>query len=460
MPRITPRPTNPLPRRACDSQRYGSNPTLVTRKAARVTDHGTRHSRAAARSERAPRGIARHGRLRSHPWATFGKVVASIAIVAVVSVLGIAGVAAANLVSDTKKSFHLSGEKAQGIPNIAALKGGVNVLIAASDTRTDQGGSWGPLDDSEGAGNNDVTMLLHLSADHTHAIVVSFPRDLMVPIPACGDNDAQDQAQFNTTLSEGGMSCVVDTVTQMTGIQIPFAALITFQGVVAMSNAVGGVPVCIGGDGIDDPDTSLNLPAGEVTLQGQDAAEFLRTRHGVGDGSDLARISNQQVFLSSLVRTIMSNGTLTNPAKVWGLAKATTSNVQLSDSLNNVTTLYQIAMALKDLNWNNIAFVQYPTLEDPDNINRVIPDTDSATALNQAILNDQYIQITGGTGDGSVTSSTQPATQPSATSTPSKDKKSKSTTTATPTPTSTPVQLSDNVHGQTAATQTCSNGAG
>lgn len=425
---------------------------------------GTRHTRAAARAERAPRGIARHGRLRPHPWATFGKVVASVAAIAVVSTLGIAGVAAVNLVSDTKKSFHLSGEGSQAVPNIAELKGGVNILVAASDTRSGQGDAWGTLDDSEGAGNNDVTMLLHLSNDHTHAIVVSFPRDLMVPVPQCGDNSEQDRAQFNTTLSEGGMSCVADTVTQLTGIKIPFAALITFEGVVAMSNAVGGVQVCIGGDGIDDPDTSLNLPAGNVTLQGQNAAEFLRTRHGVGDGSDLARISNQQVFLSSLVRTIMSDGTLTNPVKVWGLAKATTSNVTLSDSLNNVTTLYQIATALKGLNWNNIAFVQYPTVEDPDDSNRVVPDEDAAQTLDNAIQNDQYIQITGGTGDGSVTASDQPAQQPSPSSSPSaSDKKgsgTKSTSTAAPAPTSTPVPLSENVHGQTAATQTCSNGAG
>ncbi len=415
-----------------------------------------RHTRAAARGERSPGGIARHGRLRSHPWATFGKVVASVVAVAVVSVLGIAGVAAVNLVSDTKQSIHLDGS--QKVPDIAALKGGVNILVAASDTRSGQGGAWGTLDDSSGVGNNDVTMLLHLSADHTHAIVVSFPRDLMVPVPECGDNDARELAQFNTTLSEGGMSCVVDTVESLTGITIPFAGLITFQGVVAMSNAVGGVPVCVGGDGIDDPDTSLTLSPGEHTLQGQDAAEFLRTRHGVGDGSDLARISNQQVFLSSLVRTIFSDGTLSNPVKLWGLAKATVSNVQLSDSLNSVTTLYQIALAMKDLDWNDITFVQYPTVEDPDDPNRVIPDDDEAQTLVDAIKNDQNVQLTGGTGDGSVTADGQSTPQPSASGVSPSDKAAKPG--STPAPTSTPVQLGDNVHGQTAATQTCSNGAG
>lgn len=422
-----------------------------------MTDHGTRSSRSSARTERSRMGIARHGRLHSKPWATFAKVVASVAAVAVVSVLGIGGVAAASLISSAKPVIHLKGE--QSVPDIAALKGGVNILIAASDTRSGQGNSWGTLDDSSGAGNNDVTMLLHLSADHTHAIVVSFPRDLMIPIPACGDNSAQDQAQFNSTLSEGGMSCVVSTVESLTGIKIPFAGLITFEGVVAMSNAVGGVQVCIGGDGIHDPDTSLNLDPGEVTLKGQDAAEFLRTRHGVGDGSDLSRISNQQVFLSSLVRTIMSDGTLTNPVKVWGLAKATVSNVQLSESLDNVTTLYQIAGALKGLNWNNIAFVQYPVVDDPDNDNRVIPDDASAQTLVDAIAHDQAVQITAGTGQGSVDASSG-STSSSTPSTSGGTSTSGSSKGSTSTPTSTPVQLSDNTHGQTAATQTCSNGAG
>ncbi|GAB3806664.1 LCP family protein [Humibacter antri] len=425
-------------------------------------------SRRSLRTDRRPQGIARHGRLHRRPWATLGKVVASVVAVVVVSAVGITGVAAVNLFSETKHSVRLVGEAAHGgaIPSIAALKGGVNVLMVASDTRSDQGGSWGPLSDSSGAGNNDDNVLIHLSSDHTRLTVVQFPRDLEIPIPSCTASDgstisAQDQSMLNTTLSEGGLACVVSTISQMTGISIPFAGLVTFEGVVALSNAVGGVPVCIGGQGIYDPYTSLKLPPGEVTLQGQSAAEFLRTRHGVGDGSDLARLSNQQVFFAALARTVMSAGTLTNPIKLWGLAKAATSNITLSDSLNNVATLYQIASAMKDLKWSNITFMQYPILTDPDNSNRVIPDTQSARALDQAIINDQPVQLTGGTGDGSVTSGTSPATQPTTTPAPASSAPASggaSTSSASPSPSA--VALSGNVHGQTAATQTCSNGAG
>lgn len=356
-----------------------------------------------------------------------------------------------NLVSDIKPSVHLVGEEKLGkIPDIGAIEGGVNILIAATDSRTGQGDAWGTLDDSSGNGLNDVTMLVHLSQDHTHATVVSFPRDLMLAIPKCPDGDggwnsAMSFQPLNSTLSDGGLACTVLTIQQLTGIDIPFAGVVEFNGVVAMSNAVGGVPVCITGGGIHDEHTDLDLPDGTSVLQGMQAAEFLRTRYGVGDGSDLGRISNTQVFLSSLVRTVMTKETLTNPVKVWGLAKAALQNIHWSDSLNNVTTLYQIAMATKDLKYENITFVQYPVGTDEDYPGKVVADHESADVLMDAIKNDQPIQLTGGTGVGSVDATDAPAPTDGATA-------------PAPTSTSTAVALPQDVKGQTAATQTCSKG--
>ena len=79
---------------------------------------------------------------------------------------------------------------------------------------------------------------------------------------------------------------------------------------------------------IDDDDTGLHLDAGTHTLSGIDALAFLRTRHGVGDGSDLGRISNQQTFLASLMRTVQSSGTLDDPVKLYSIAKAVSSNMR------------------------------------------------------------------------------------------------------------------------------------
>ncbi|WP_460581054.1 LCP family protein [Humibacter ginsengisoli] len=408
--------------------------------------------------------------MKRHPWATVGKAVACVFAVALVSTFGVAGVAAANLVSGAPKTVRLVGEKPGEIPSIGAIEGGVNLLIAASDTRSGQGDSWGSTDDSSGVGNNDVTMLLHLSQDHTHAEVVSFPRDLIIDFPKCPDGSggwisARQNAQLNTSLPEGGpdggVACTVSVIEQLTGLTIPFAGSITFEGVVAMSNAVGGVPVCVGGDGIHDPDTNLDLAPGTATIQGQEAAEFLRTRHGVGNESDLDRISNQQVFLSSLVRTIMSDDTLTNPVKVWGIAKAATQYFTFSDSLRSATTIYQMAIALKGLNWNNITFVQYPVVADPDNQNRVIPDESAAKTLMDALSNDQPLAITGDTGNGgSIVPTTSPSPQEAVPAPTTSAAGGKGGPASGPSTASTPVQLDANVYGQTAATQTCSNGNG
>lgn len=469
---------NPGPRRSATSRRASDAPSPRRVAAEASTGDSPRTSPGLST-------IARHGRLRRKPWVTTGKVAASVLTVALVSVLGIGGVAAVNLVSDAKPVVHLVGESG-AVPDIGAIEGGVNILLTATDTRTGQGDAWGTTDDSSGAGLNDVTMLVHLSQDHTHVVVVSFPRDLMVAIPECPDgqggwNSAMSSQPLNTTLSYGGVACTVLTVEQLTGVKIPFAGVVDFSGVVSMSNAVGGVPVCITGGGIHDEHTDLDLPDGTSVLKGKQAAEFLRTRYGVGDGSDLGRISNTQVFLSSLVRTVMTKSTLTNPVKMWGLAKASLAHIRWSESLNSVTTLYQIAMATKDLDFGNVVFVQYPVGDDPDAPGKVVADHESADPLIEAVRNDLPIRLTGGTGVGAVADGKPGVTDASgsagASSAPSAGAGSgagsggasagtstggSGTSTKTGTGTSTdaaaPVALSDAVKGQTAATQTCSKG--
>ena len=106
----------------------------------------------------------------------------------------------------------------------------------------------------------------------------------------------------------------------------------------------------------------------------------------MGDGSDLARISNQQVFLSSLARTLQSNGTLSDPVKLYSIAKAALANMQLSDSLMDPTRMISIAKALKDTDLNKIAFIQYPTAY-AEGGGAVAP-TDSAEYVRTALQND------------------------------------------------------------------------
>ena len=140
-----------------------------------------------------------------------------------------------------------------------------------------------------------------------------------------------------------------------------------------MSDAVGGVPICLSAP-IDDPEAGLNLPEGRNVVSGENALAFLRSRHGVGDGSDLSRISSQQLYLASLMRTVQGNGTLTDVPKLLSLANAAAKNIKLSTNLAHADTMVSMALALKDIDLSRLVFVQYPgTTGDPDFPGKVMP---------------------------------------------------------------------------------------
>ncbi len=416
-------------------------------------------------SRRARRGaagpVARHGRLpRSRPVLVVLTSVLIVAAVVVVSGVTVVGVALTKLHSSIK-TVAIESDIEGPPPDIGAMPGGFTILLVGSDTRLDQGGLGGPDD---GDNLNDVNILLHVSHDHTSAVAVSLPRDLIVPVPQCTSPttgsklSALSAAPINTTLYRGGLSCVVDTVTALTGIDIQFAGLITFRGVVELSNAVGGVPVCTTAP-IVDRRSGLDLPtAGEHMLQGEQALAFLRTRHGVGDGSDLGRISSQQVFLSSLVRTLRSSDTLGDLRTVYEIATVATRNMVLSQNFSRLDTLAAIALAIKDIPLDRVVFVQYPVANAPFDVNRVVPISSAARALDQHIVDDEPFVL----GPDSLRAGAvpDPDAPPSPTSsapasTPGPSETGPDDGTGTPVPSST-IDTIPGLKGQTAADRTCS----
>ena len=415
-------------------------------------------SRRSAASQTVPAHAAapmRHGRVHHpHPILSLVKVLTGVTAVLIVSATAVAAVAVYDTVSNIPPGIHLTplagASLAPAAPSIGPITGEINIVLAGSDTRTNQVGyqSKDQLAGSSGAGNNDVTMLLHISANHTSATVVSFPRDL-VSIPLCGKSISH--AMFNTTLAIG-LSCTVNTVEKMTGLTIPYAGIITFNGVTGMSNAVGGVTVCLATP-IKDlyTEPQLDLAAGQQTLVGDMALSFLRSRHGVGDGSDLGRISNQQIFLSALTRKIVSGGVLSNPLTLFKLANAAVTNVRFSDTLANPSTLVSIALALKGLDLSKIVFVQYPTGSDPAYPNRVVPLLGPAAALTAALKSDQPISLTGKLGRAAVA-------DPNAVTTPISTPTGAATTAPGATPAPSTIALPSTITGQRADQSTCTKG--
>ena len=411
-------------------------------------------------AKRGRRTVARHGELTSpHPISLILKLVGVVVAVVLVSTAGVAAYALTDLTgSVAENAVALEGQE-DVPPDIGAIEGGVNLLLVGTDECEPQYakyfGERCTGADAEGQ-LNDVNMLVHISDDPRRVTVISFPRDLMIPIPSCTSEDGSttgeiSKEQINTAWSLGGLSCVNKTVSELSGQSIPFAAKVSFGNVINITDAIGGVDVCIGNGGIRDVYTGIDWPAGERNVQGLDALKFLRTRYGLENGSDLARISNQQQYMSSLARKLVSEEVLTDPATLYKLATTAVDNITPSESLANPMTLVQIALAVKRVPFEEIVFVQYPVEQDPYDEDRVVPNYEAADALWAALEANEPINVTNDAnlGGGVITVDPDPAA-PTATPTPG--------STATPAPTETAVDLPDSIPGTTAADRTCSAG--
>ncbi|GGZ06259.1 transcriptional regulator [Streptomyces olivaceoviridis] len=285
----------------------------------------------------------------------------------------------------------------------------INILVMGSDGRTSAtdcklGGGCAKTGVQTGS-NADVEMVLHISADRSNATVMSIPRDTMTKVPACEDSESGQSTngyygQINSAL-QYGPACQVATVHQLTGITIDHFVKLDFSGVVKMSDAVGGVSVCVSDD-VYDTYSHLKLSKGTHTLKGVAALEFVRSRHGFGDGSDLGRTVSQHIFLSAMIRKFKSAGTLTDPTAVYHLADAATKALTVDDGLGTVNKLISLADDVNKVPTKRITFTTMQTAPDPGDNDRVVVGP-GAKSLFATIANDQA--LTTGSGKKSAAAS-------------------------------------------------------
>jgi LCP family protein required for cell wall assembly len=366
--------------------------------------------RAAARTAaRASRGRSSRGRRRGRPTSRLRRVLRITAICVAVLVVVTAGAGAwfyehlnGNLhsvsLSDGGNGDVGGKEKADAFGRTP-----INILVIGSDGRNNAtdcklGGGCGSATSTAGR-NADVEMVVHVSADRSNATVMSIPRDTITHVPACKNPDtgaatAGYAGMINSALAYGP-ACQVATVHQLTGIPIDHFVMLDFSGVVKMSDAVGGVSVCVSDD-VYDTYSHLKLSKGTHTLKGEAALEFVRSRHGFGDGSDLGRTYAQHTFLSSMIRKVKSAGTLTNPAAVYRLANAATKALTVDTGLGSVNRLIGLANDLDKVPSKRMIFTTMQTSPDPANPDRVVV-AKGATALFATIANDQPLTAADGT---------------------------------------------------------------
>src|SRR5690606_30791260 len=113
---------------------------------------------------------------------------------------------------------------------------------------------------------------------------------------------------------QAGARVLLKTVEKLTGRTIDHYASLNLLGFYDITQAIGGVEVCLKKP-VQDVKSHADCPAGRQVSSGRDALAFVRQRHGLPRG-DLDRVVRQQVFMTGLVRKMLSTGTLTDPAKL------------------------------------------------------------------------------------------------------------------------------------------------
>ncbi|MCF3939118.1 LCP family glycopolymer transferase [Gordonia tangerina] len=260
--------------------------------------------------------------------------------------------------------------------------GAVDILLVGTDSRTDAKGNPLSADElkllrsgEEVATNTDTILLIRIPNDGSSATAISIPRDSYVEVPGIGMSKIN--AAYGTTKegvrqraveagatpaaaendgTQAGRKALIDSVTGLTGVHVDHYAEVGLLGFVLLTNAVGGVDVCLK-DAVNEPYSGARFRAGEQTLNGPKALSFVRQRHGLPRG-DLDRITRQQVFMASLANKMLSANMLADPGKLSELQRAVSRSVVIDDNWDVV----KLAEQLKDLSGGRVKFATIPVV--------------------------------------------------------------------------------------------------
>lgn len=202
----------------------------------------------------------------------------------------------------------------------------------------------------------DTMMVLHLAADRSNMTVMSIPRDSIVNLPAC----AQDPVDLINASLVHGPSCSVEAVHDLTGLTIDHFIEIDMAGIVTMSNALGGVPVCVTNN-IEDDFSHLKLPKGTTVVQGTQALAWLRTRHAFIN--EVYREQAQHLFMAALLRKLKDNASLTHVMTLYSVADAATKALTVDSQLSSVTDLLSLAQELGKVPTSRVTMLSVPTVD-------------------------------------------------------------------------------------------------
>ncbi|MFG2128457.1 LCP family protein [Streptomyces sp. NPDC048751] len=342
-------------------------------------------------------GLARRRRRRWVRWGAGG--VGGVVVVVVGVGWGLYLKLDGNITADEAAAAELRRYEKERPTSL--VRGAQNILLIGSDSRAgDENRKYGR---DTGTERSDTTILLHLAAKRDSATAISVPRDLMVNVPSCRRPDGTRTppmfTMFNHAFQAGGSACTIRTVEKLTDIRIDHHVVVDFHGFKEMVDAVDGVQVCLK-EPVNDKAAELRLPAGRVTLNGEQALGYVRARKSLGDGSDTDRMDRQQRFLGALVNKVRSNGVLLNPAKLYPVLDAATSSLTTDPGLASLRGLYQLVRGVRDIPTEHVRFLTVPREAYVYNANRDQLVEPEAERLFERVRRDGPVEVAPRGGSG------------------------------------------------------------
>ncbi|MGP5665805.1 LCP family protein [Glutamicibacter arilaitensis] len=269
-------------------------------------------------------------------------------------------------------------------------KDAVNILLLGSDTRATRDAD----EDSEdfgtlpNGGRSDTMMLVHIPADRKNVFVTSVMRDTWLDIPGVGT------AKINRAFASGGVPKAVETLEGLFGVRINHVASIDFEGFKGLTDAVGGVTVNNPRGFKQSIVNGMYFPAGEQTLNGEQALAFVRERKSF-PGSDYQRVKNQQLFVKALLGQLMSKETLSNPGKVSEVVSQIAPFIAVDETLD-AGKVASYASSMLNLRAGDMEFFTLPNKgpgRSADGQSIVIPDMDVIEKFGKALQEDKMSEF-------------------------------------------------------------------
>jgi LCP family protein required for cell wall assembly len=371
-----------------------------------------------------------------HPLVVAGRI--AIALVSLVALVATGGAWQWSASKNHRLNYIAALDpNSRDIVDPGAQYGDENFLIVGVDSRFGANADMG-AGNSEDAGGarSDTVMLVNIPASRKRVVAVSFPRDLAITPMLCDAWDSQTgkygpvydeqtgtygpkqlytETKLNSAYSYGGPKCLVKVLQKLSGLSINRFMAIDFSGFAKMVDTLGGVRVC-STTPLKDYELGTVLPqAGWQTIDGRTALNYVRARQVTTEtNGDYGRIKRQQLFLSSLLRSLISNEVFFSLQKLNDVV-----NTFIDDSsVDNVGTkdLVDLGQSIQGMSAGHVTFLTVPTGETDADGNEPLRTQDNR-ALFDAIINDD--PLPGENDQNETTTPTTHANTPLASSSPS-----------------------------------------